>query len=67
MIQKKLFVLQKMGIGQTGKNPMTQLVFSMKQYLNGQKNPPEFVMIRNLNSGAHVKVTSNIFDSYFLS
>ena len=57
MIQKKLFVLQKMGIGQIGKNLMTQHVFSMKQYHNGQKNPAEFVIIRNLNLEAYVKVT----------
>ena len=57
MMQRKLFVLPKMGIGQTGKNLMTQLVFSMKQYHNGQKNPAEFVIILNLNSEAYVKVT----------
>ena len=58
MIQRKLFVLRKMGVGQTGKNLMTQHVFSMKQHHFGQKNPAEFVIIRNLNLEAYVKVTS---------
>ena len=59
MKQRTLFVLRKMEIGQTGKNLMTQVVFSMKQYHNGQKRPAEFVIIRNLNLEAHVKVIGN--------